>query len=478
MKQTRIPALLLALLMTLSFAGCLVPEETQATDPAPSALQPEASADTSAYDPEAVAVELGSIQITAGEIEESYNYYVSMLESYYGVAVTDDASISEYREMAVNDLVDYYMPMWKASELGVSLTASEQDEIEKAVAEETDQLRTDLICEYAYYYGGAAEIYEDTALLTVDQINGAMEEINAELTEYYYEGYTLDQYLQEQYQNSVDDRRISLLSDKLREASSDTLNVTDEQIEAWYESTLAAQKESFDADATAYIDQAESFANGETDYPALYVPEGILRAKVIAIAPEAERDLKIETNRAEMADLEQEYGKLALNGVDEARQAEILAHYAELKAENETLEEAFLGDARKAIAKASELLEEETPFDEVMQQYNANGSTAETLLMDSDDPRYGDLGFYAAELPDGMYSEPLLIDDVYYIVMPVGRLSAGAVDRAPIEDAIKKAATADASEDAWQALLDEWKTEAEAAAVRHEDVYAAIGYLG
>ena len=167
------------------------------------------------YNPDAVAVELGSIRITAGEIEESYNYYISMLESYYGVEVTDDESILEYREMAITDLIHYYMPQWKAEQLGVTLTVEEEAEIARSASEQTEQLRSDLICEYAYYYGGTEEQVDDVSLLTEEQYNLAMEQINAELTEYFYAGYTLEDYLSEQYANSIDDSRTTKLIEKL-----------------------------------------------------------------------------------------------------------------------------------------------------------------------------------------------------------------------------------------------------------------------
>ena len=209
----------------------------------------------------------------------------------------------------------------------------------------------------------------------------------------------------------------------------------------------------------------------------LYVPEGVLRVQLIAIAPDAERDLKIETNRAEMAQLEAEYGKLALNCENAARQVEILARYAALKAESDELEEAFIGDARTKINRAYEALEEETPFEDVMKQYNVDGFTGETLLYTEGDERYGELCDYAAELLVGTYSEPILIDDVYYIVMLIEKPQAGVVDRATIADAIRAAAAANAQDEAWTALYAEWEKEAATAAIRHEDAYATIGYL-
>ena len=482
MKQTtRILTLLLALALLLTSAGCLVPEEkTPEASEKPASngnTEPSAPVDTANYDPEAVAVELGSIKITAGEIEESYNYYVNMLESYYGVEVSDDESIREYREMAISDLIRYYIPQWKAEELGVKLTADEEAAVEQDVSEQIDALRTGIICDYAYYYGGAAETYDDIAKLSEEELNLAMEEINAELVEYYYEGYTLENYLEEQQKSMVNDTRISKLTDKLRESQIKDYIPIDEQVNAWYDTTLAAQQESFDADPTMYRDVLTAFKDGDSLVPALYKPEGMLEVQLIEIAPKEERDLKIETNRAEMSKLESEYGKLLLNNEDLTRQEEIKALYLQLKAENDVLEEAYIGETRAMINKAYEALEEETPFEDVMAQYNEGGLAIETVLFTEGDELYGDLGRSVAELLVGTYSEPLLIDDVYYIVKLIGKPQAGVIDRASIADAVNAAAADEATEDEWNALYSEWETEAETAAIRHEDAYAAIGYM-
>lgn len=475
MKTIKALALLLAALMTISFAGCLVPDD-KATDAAPSAEATASNVDTSNYDPNAVAVELGDIRITAGEIEESYNYYVNMLASYYGVQVSDDASINEYREMAITDLIHYYMPQWKAQQMGVALSAEEEAAITADVDEQIDQLRTSLICEFAHEYAGAEEVYDDIAKLSEQELDGAMTEINAELKEYFGEGYTLERYLEEQMKNMIVDSRTTALSEKLREASKGDLTVTDEQVTEWYEKALEEQKASYDEEPELFREAEALLKENPTAVPNLYVPEGLVRVQMIEITPKEERDLKIEANRSEMAALEAEYGKLMLNDENPERQAEILTRYAELKTESEALEETFIGETRAKINKAYEALEEETPFEDVMKQYNDDGALIETVLCPDDDV-YGELYEYASELLIGTYSEPILIDDVYYIVKSIEKPEAGVIDRAQIEDALRLAATEDLTDASWEELCQEWQTEAETAAVRHEEAYTPIGYL-
>ena len=111
-----------------------------------------------------------------------------------------------------------------------------------------------------------------------------------------------------------------------------------------------------------------------------------------------------------------------------------------------------------------------------MKQYNDEGELIETVLC-PDDEVYGELYDYAAELLIGTYSEPILIDGTYYIVKSIEKPAAGVVDRALIEDALRVAAIDDLTDAQWEDLYQEWQIEAETAAIRHEELYAAIGYL-
>ena len=473
----RILILLFALLLAVSVFGCAKPQEN---DPDATAAPGETDAtsvpaDVGSYDPEAIAVELGDITIKASEIEDAYYYYMSMLESYYSSTPTDDASIKEYRDLAVDDVIRYYVPQWKAAALGVTLSEADEATINVITAQEIEELRNDLICNYAYYYANTdVETYEE---LTEEEIDIALNQIASELEEYFGAGYTLDQYLSDQYDVSLANRRMEKLKDVLRQANSDAAEVTEEQITAWYEETLKKQQETFDADPLAYREHLTDYQNGDTKVPALYLPNGLIKVQVIEVLPEAERDIKIDTNRAEMATLEAEYGALVLNNEDAERQAEIVARYAELKAENEQLEEQFLGEARRTINAAYEALEEEAAFETVMESVNTSGAIEMVLLADGEDSDYPELAEAAQALLVDTYSEPLLINDGYYIVKRLESEKPGVLDRAENEEAIRAAALDELTGEAWDALYEEWETEALTTAIRHEETYAAVGYM-
>lgn len=479
MKHSKpILTVLLAVLLTLGAFGCAKTDEAEANATAApnGSTDPNLSETVAGFDRDAIAVELGSVKITAGDIADSYSYYMNMLETYYGTTPTDDASIKEYRDLAVDDLISYHVPEWKAAEYGITLTAEDEARIAEDAAQQIEDLRDELICEYAYYYAGADEVNSSDEL-TEEERDIALNQIASELAMYFYDGYTLDQYSADQYEVLLKDLRVEAYRDALK-AYTANADISDEEIESWYAAELENQQAAYDEDPFDYREHVEDLENGYTSVPVLYVPEGFMKVQVIRIAPKAERDLLIDTNRAEMADLEAEYGALVLNNEDAARQAEIVTRYAELKAENDALEEAFLGETRDAINKAYEALEEETLFEDVMAAYNEDGKTIELLLYlddeDADDP---ELAMAAKGILLNTYSEPLLIGDVYYILKRVEAPKAGTVDRAAIAEEIRAAATAERNNTAWDALYAEWETEAETAAVRHEETYAAVGYL-
>ena len=471
----RMIPILLALLLTLGVFGCSKPQENDPNATAEPGATDAPGADADSFDRDAVAVELGSIKITAGEIADSYSYYMSMLESYYGSVPTDDASIKEYRDMAVDDLIRYNVPSWKAAALGLSLSAEQEATLEAITGQEIEEMRSELICDYAYYYADADA--DDISELTEEQIDIALNQIASELSTYFYEGYTLDQYLNEQFDSVLNDKRMEMLRDLLKRSSLGAVAITDEQVTEWYTEELTSQQEDFAADPLKFREQLDAYNSGETGVPALYLPEGFMKVQVIKVFPEAERDLTIDTDRAEMAKLEAEYGALVLNGENTLRQAEIATRYAELKAEIEALEELYLGEARGTINAAYEELEEEADFEDVMQRVNVDGAIELYLYTDGEDSEYEELAEAAKSILVGTYSEPLLINDVYYIIKRVETPKAGVLDRAAFEDDIRTAATEELIETTWDALYEEWETEANQAAIRHEETYAAVGYL-
>lgn len=482
MKMKKWIALLLTSLLVLGSVACLVPEEkpdSETIEPTKDVVDPAAELDM-----DAIAVEIGDVKITVGELNDTYNYYLDMLANYYGQSVpTDDASIAEYVNLAIKDLVYYYLPEWQAGVQGITLTAEEEAQAIADTEAQIDYIEKDYLCYYAYYYGGAEDYYDDVSELTDEQIDAALTQINLEIQEVYGEDFDFDRYLAQQYDNYLKDAKLALKTEKLRAISDATITVDDAAVSAWQEAKRTEQEELFGSDPLTYREMRELFYEGESTEPLLVAPEGFAFVQVMRFAPEGEMDAAYTTNASEMEALEAEYGKLVLNGENTARQAEIIARYQELKNANAALEEAY-GGAQKA--KANEVyaaLQNGGDFVTLLKE-NSQEPLSERVLTEgelmylngTDTAFAAELTEAVKALEDGAYSEVLCVDHVYYIVKRVSLAPSGALDVSALQEAMKTAALFDAQEAAWQEQMTAWDEEAHTVAVFHEEAYAGIGH--
>lgn len=494
-NHTRIIILLTVLVLTLSVFGCrLVPNDNEqsggadatgadatdagatdagATDAAPSS-EPEAGID--GFDGDAIAIELGDVKIKANDIANAFDQYISMFTSYGSI---DEETVSQCMSMVEDEMIRYYLPLWKANELGVTLSEAQEAEARKNAESDVDEERNALLCQFAYYAGTTDAIADDASELTEEQTAAAIELINEELADMFEAGFTFEDYLALELDNYLESYRIDTLSEELKNRTvSDSIDT--DQINAWYETTLEAQKSKYASSPEEYFYDEQEFRSGLSTTPVLYVPGGYLRVQVIEARPDGEIDAAVTQNNSEMAALEAEYGALVLNNEGPARRKEIETDYAALKAENARIETAYYADAKRTIEKAYAALQNGSSFEEAMQTYNhpdeSGSGTDERLLYVNDvDKRYGALSDYAKTLAAGAYSEPVLLDGAYVIVKVVEVLKEGPVDRAAIEDVITAAAGASVRDESWDEQFDAWLTEAKEIAVFHRETYDMLG---
>ena len=487
MKQTkRIIACFAAVLLLLPLAGCLVPKNgdtapdtTQAPGPVAvaTATNQTGNAGTEAFDPEAIAIELGSIKITAEEMQTLFDQYVSMFSSY-GSSM-DQESIDGIFRMSEEWLIEYYLPLWKAEQLGIALPAEEETEILAEAERSVDEERNELLCMFAAEAGVSEDPIEDASVLNDEQLSEVIDAINDELHEIYGEGYSFDDYLAARSKDYVTSIRIERITKLLKEQVPADQPMDSETLDLWYNDKLEEQKAKYTSSPEEfYYDASDS--TGETLI--LYHPAGYARVQVIEFLPNGEPDDKIESNTVTMQELEAEYGTLALNGGSAKRIEEIETEYAALKAEKEALEKAFYGEILEKSAAAYEALNSGLSFEDAMETYNVanpNGSKKDERLvyLDGVDTHNAELANIAKTLMPGTYSKPILIDGAYVIIKLVERIPEGAVDRASIEDAIRTAAEAERTSSAWEEQLDAWLEEATKAAVYHRETYSMLGNL-
>lgn len=484
--QKRILAILTAVLLLLPLAGCLVPKnnDESADDAAPSGVvsapdgvSGNGSSNESEFDGQATAIELGDIQITAAELSDTFDQYVGYFS--YGGDINEE-TLDQFMRMTEETLIEYYMPEWKATELGLSLTEEQEATCAAEAQTEVDDEHNMLLC----YYGDPDGTVEDAAQLTDEQIASANAEIAGILTEMFGEGYTLDDYLSMRYDSALSSRRIALLTELLDEQFVSDVSVDQAAIDEWYESALEEQRAELTEDPTLYL----GYQNGSelSSYEiSLYVPAKAALLELVCVPEDESEAGRIAENADAMAKLEAEYGKLALTGENEARQAEIKAEYDRLKQENDSLLTEQTASSRKKIDSAFAELEGGATFADVMNAYNSHedgesGAFELTVFLDGSEPDYPELAEAANKLSPGAYSEVLQMDGDYYIVRLKEVLEEGVVDRASIEEDLNAIVTESAREEALQEQRDAWLEEAKAAAVYHRETYDMLipMYLG
>ena len=471
--QKRILAFLTAALLLVPLTGCLVPKETSAADPASSVQQPDTSATdapvlTDDFDRDAIAIELGDIQITAEELESTFDQYVSYFTYGYGA---DEESLNQFLRMTEEWLIDYYMPEWKAKELGVTLTDEQEAECAATAQATVDEERDMLLC----YYGDPEGIAETASDLTEDQLAAARETIGEELSAMFGEGYSFDDYLAMRYRDALSNERISALSALLEEQFYAGVSITEEQIDEWYETTLAEQQKTFTEDPAAYLEYRNGTTLTDTSL-CLYVPERAAKLQVIYVPLDESSADRIAELEAGLKELEAEYGALKLNNEDEARQAAIETEYADLLEEHAMLEAQQVRSSQHTIDSASADLLGGMSFEDVMDAYNehADGESGRyelTVFLDGGETNHPELAEAANKLEAGAFSDSFQVGDDYYIIRLVEVIPQGSVDRASIADELTETVTDTLRADAWQAQQDAWLEEAKNAAVYHRETY-------
>lgn len=484
MKQIiRVLSLVLAAAMLLTSVGCLVKSDTDekssiaSNETATVADSPARSTSESSDTPrdyDAVAVTLGDLTITAGDVENVYNSYIQMF-SYYGMeAPTDDETIDEYVQMAIEALLADKVYEWKAKELGVTLTEDDLAEVDANAHYAADDEYTSLVLSYAEYYTDAGSV-EAISDLTDEQLEETLNYLNWDVQEFYGDASAdIDVYVSEAYENYYKMYLSEAYQNKLREKYDAELTEID--VDAWYEAELEDQKAELDSDPTIYRTYREDLALGYSTTPILYVPEGIAIVKVIAVSPDGEAPEEIAALEAELAQLEAEYGRLALNDGDEAELEQIRSDYGKQVAALNLLKDSHFGSAQQQAEALHARLDAGEDFDAVAASVNEAFTEEQVLYLTDTDYAFPDaVRNAAAALEDGAYTAVVQDGDTYYIVKLVGRLTPGAVDREPIADEIYAVARESAQNQAWNDLVLAWEDEAFASAVYNKEAYAFVG---
>ncbi len=207
---------------------------------------------------------------TVGDVEVTYSQFYNVFETYsaYGMLDTSTAEGLEEAHQTVFDvLIDGTLPLAIAHEQGLTLTEEEEAEaLENAAADMESYLST----------------YLDDSITDEDaRMEAAIEAFN---DAYASAGVTYEQAKEETEQSYLDQALGNKLIDQIR---SEVPATTDEEAQTWYDEQLAAEREEYAEDSTAYYYDSQYYSYTGEVQP-LVAPEGLFYVKHILIRDDSD----------------------------------------------------------------------------------------------------------------------------------------------------------------------------------------------
>lgn len=355
-----------------------------------------------------VVATVGDETITKADFNEGFN----ALLSQYGYTQDSEEIADQLKTLKENyiaQIVEDKVLEKKIKELGLDQVTDE----EKAAAEQEIQDW------YDEQYAALVENFK-TDDTVEDPEAKAAETIENYLSQY---GLTLDQ----MKENSV----ASISSDKLYDYVTKDVTVTEEEAKIEFANKVAAAKEKYDADLSAYV---SDFENGATIY---YTPKGCYYIKHILISLTDEQKQDIKNLRAD--------------------DDETVAATADEKREE------YLLTIREKAESVLKLVDEGGDFEALMEEYGEDPGMKNEAYKNGYLTYAGDTGFVtefadacAALTEDGMTSGLVASDFGYHIIRRVSTVPSGEATFEEVKDSLmesmltdKKSTTYDQQVEAW-----------------------------
>lgn len=448
----KIFALALAAMLALSaFAGCSLNPQSK-----PSGVPAAEEADR-----DAAVVTVGDQVITMGEYRDLFDTYASYYTNYGYNIYSDDASLAEFQDFIVDLLAEDKILAYQAKKAGFDQLSQEKlAEIEDKVAEELEYL-------LETYHAQAEE--EAAADSSVDVEARAKELMVAE-TEYYtgspmaYDEFV--EWIRNYYKESA-------IGELFREETLKDVTVGQEDMQKWYDETLAEQQKTYGENGGAYKTDAESYEK-YGGAPVLYAPEGYSRVLHILITPEEEPSEEYTAKTDEMDALAAEYGELAfdsvISGSENPRLPQIVTAYKSLDQEAKTLEGARMAPAAAKANEVYEKLKAGGDFAALMAEYTQDNAilsfdtvAQKGLLISNQYESEGDwskdvkTAFAALRL--GQYSQVIQDEEGCHILYYLSDEAAGPASLEAVKADAQAVLLADLQEKEWAAMLETWKND-------------------
>ena len=225
------------------------------------------------------------------------DYEQQYMMQYYGFSMPiDDAMIESYGEMALEQLVESAVIEDKLEELGLK----ELPEEDAADVEEYANAMVDMYKMMIRYqnHPDIETVEEEAERLASEENPGeaVATMTDAELDAMLNEELAAIGYTREYF---VETQTISVQNEKLHAYTSEGVEVTDEEVKAEFDSAVAEQKESYDANP-AYYASAEQNNTGAHNH-LYYTPEGYRGVKNLLIMLSTEMQEQIDALNTELA---------------------------------------------------------------------------------------------------------------------------------------------------------------------------------
>lgn len=391
--------------------------------------------------------------------DEIYSQY--MLQAMmYGNSLTQ-SDIESIRDYVVEYMLQEMILDVKVTEYGVGDITAED---EAQLREETEVYYEETLAEIAAMYG-----------MTVDEARAALE-AQGETLDYVYE-------MQLQY----------LPYNRLYDEVVADVEVTDEEIEEAYASTVESNKESLEGNIGTF----ELYYNGFMDSQVYYIPEGYRYVKMIQLAlPEdiAAEMLDFETDmsavqndiltleneltaaqspdeeaaadEAEAAETEPPRAEEEIQADIDAKQAE----YEQLQAKYEELKEQILPSLKPTLDEIQAKLDEGEQFDDLAAEYSIDDGSAtypDGYMVHADSILWGanswDYALRDAAMAlenIGDISDPQVSDVGVFLYQYAGDVQSGAVELTDeVREAIRESLLTGKQQEAFEEVYDSWRVE-------------------
>lgn len=445
---------------------------------------------------------VGDTEITKAEWANYRDYLVAYQQQYYGISLpVDEEALASYGELALERLIESVVTEDKIEELGYQeLTEEENAEVEEYADSMTDLYK--MLIRYQNYpdletveeeqerLAAAAEATPGEATPS-EATAGEPQEPVATVTDAMLDemltndlntiGYTHDYFVRTQTMDKQ--------NEKLRAHTYEDVEVTDEQVKGEFDSRVAAQKETYDANPAAYASAENSGAE------LYYMPAGYRGVKNLLIQLSQEKRDEISALRSELTtaqnlltsgndDLEElkaqdtaEYDEEALASYNEqiaTLEEQVTTAQATIDETQGKLDEATDAAFAEILPKAEEVLAKAQAgedFDALIETYGEDtGMVAEPnksrgyLVCDG-------LSLYEQSFQDAAMAlenvgdvsgELVKTNYGYHILQYAGEIAGGEVEYTDeIKDEIFSEMLEEAQNAAYEAAVTQWVSEAD-----------------